>query len=255
MMNEFLDAELRSWVNSMDKGVDAMNKSTGEKFVATFEKATFNQEFTDMVKKLKEDIALSLIDKLPRFRIRRVVFNEPATIVFWEDGTKTVVKCQEEDVFMPETGIALCYMKKLFNNKGNYNEILKKWSEQFHEEETEVDIQKALTDGISNLIHIFVQHTKKPYIFISDDFKKQLFESLDNAIKVTDMDDGYSRGFRNGLRYAKSLIDGKDPIFEECMVEGNDGKEDINECSEINTSNEEETTSGTDVSGGLETVD
>ena len=31
--------------------------------------------------------------KLPE--IKDVIFNEPATIIIWKDGTKTVVKCQE----------------------------------------------------------------------------------------------------------------------------------------------------------------
>ena len=47
---------------------------------------------------------------------RKVVFNPPATIVLWEDGTKTVVKCDPEDVFDEMKGMALCYMKKALGN-------------------------------------------------------------------------------------------------------------------------------------------
>ena len=39
--------------------------------------------------------------------IKNVIFNDPATIVFWEDGTKTVVKCQDGDEFDPEKGLAM----------------------------------------------------------------------------------------------------------------------------------------------------
>lgn len=31
----------------------------------------------------------------PRKKIERVMFDAPATVVFWTDGTKTVVKCTE----------------------------------------------------------------------------------------------------------------------------------------------------------------
>lgn len=31
--------------------------------------------------------------------IKKVIFNPPATIVFWLDGTKTVVKCKEGEEF------------------------------------------------------------------------------------------------------------------------------------------------------------
>ena len=61
-----------------------------------------------------------------RFGIKQVIFNNPATIVFWADGTKTVVKCQDGDVYSPETGIAMCFMKKALGNKSNFNNTFKK---------------------------------------------------------------------------------------------------------------------------------
>lgn len=60
-------------------------------------------------------------------KIDKVIFNGPATIVYWCDGEKTVVKCSDKDKFDAEKGIALCYMKKINGNKGRYNEILKKY--------------------------------------------------------------------------------------------------------------------------------
>lgn len=68
------------------------------------------------------------------FEISKVIFNNPATIVIWADGTKTVVKCQEGDVYSKETGLALCIAKKALGNKGNFNDIFHKWIPE--EEET-----------------------------------------------------------------------------------------------------------------------
>lgn len=59
------------------------------------------------------------------FAIKKVIFNDPATIVLWEDGTKTVVKCGKDDTFDEEKGLALCFMKKALGNKGNYNNTIK----------------------------------------------------------------------------------------------------------------------------------
>lgn len=59
--------------------------------------------------------------------IKNVIFNDPATIVFWEDGTKTVVKCQDGDEFDPEKGLAMAIVKKAYGNKGSYCNKLKKW--------------------------------------------------------------------------------------------------------------------------------
>ena len=61
--------------------------------------------------------------------IKNVIFNDPATIVFWHDGTKTVVKAEGEP-FDPEKGLAMAICKKMLGTNGsksNYNEIFKKW--------------------------------------------------------------------------------------------------------------------------------
>lgn len=75
------------------------------------------------LKKLKEGI-------LGR-QIKDVIFNAPATIVIWADGTKTVVKCQPGDEYNRETGLAMCIAKKCLGNKGNFNEVFKKYIEGY----------------------------------------------------------------------------------------------------------------------------
>lgn len=61
--------------------------------------------------------------------IRNVVLNPPATIVFWEDNTKTVVKTQNGEAYDPEKGMAMAIAKKYFGNKGAYFDQIKKWTE------------------------------------------------------------------------------------------------------------------------------
>ena len=71
--------------------------------------------------------------------ITKVIFNPTATIVFWEDGGKTVVKCGPDDEFNPHVGIAMCVMKKVYG--GRYVEVGKPmpdgsqeviWTDNFH---------------------------------------------------------------------------------------------------------------------------
>lgn len=59
--------------------------------------------------------------------IERVIFNYPATIVLWTDGTKTIVKAQDDDVYDKEKGLAMAICKKLYGNTGRYFEEFKKW--------------------------------------------------------------------------------------------------------------------------------
>jgi len=63
------------------------------------------------------------------YGIKKVIFHDPATIVLWEDGTKTVVKCQEGDTYSKEIGLAMCMLKKYMGNKGNFNNVFKKYCE------------------------------------------------------------------------------------------------------------------------------
>lgn len=62
--------------------------------------------------------------------IDNVIFNDPATIIFWKDGTKTIVKAEGED-FDPEKGLAMAISKKALGNKGNYFDIFKKWTKNY----------------------------------------------------------------------------------------------------------------------------
>lgn len=66
--------------------------------------------------------------------IKNVIFNDPATIVLWSDGTKTVVKCQDGDLYSAETGLAMAIAKKALGNKGNFNEVFKKWIPDYEKE-------------------------------------------------------------------------------------------------------------------------
>lgn len=61
----------------------------------------------------------------PYFGVKNIIFNGPATIVMWTDGTKTVVKCHDED-FDKEKGLAMAICKKVMGNKGNYYKIFRK---------------------------------------------------------------------------------------------------------------------------------
>ena len=58
--------------------------------------------------------------------IKDVIFNDPATIVFWKDGTKTVVKAQGE-AFDPEKGLAMAFSKKMFGNDRDYYIQFLRW--------------------------------------------------------------------------------------------------------------------------------
>ena len=62
-----------------------------------------------------------------RVKIRDVIFSDPATVVFWDDNTKTVVKARGGEKYDKEKGLAMAIIKKITGNTGNYYEIFKEW--------------------------------------------------------------------------------------------------------------------------------
>ena len=110
------------------------------------------KEYIDADIKATEELAKrylnSIYGKKPRLvpRIKNVIFNDPATIVFWSDNTKTVVKAQDEP-FDPEKGLAMAICKRALGNEGNYYNEIKKW---LPKEKNETIIGKVITSEATN---------------------------------------------------------------------------------------------------------
>ena len=66
----------------------------------------------------------------PNFSVhpKQIIFNNPATIVIWEDGSKTVVKTMHGDKFNEEIGVAMAYMKKLLGSSTQFKKLVKKYT-------------------------------------------------------------------------------------------------------------------------------
>ena len=62
-------------------------------------------------------LAISANNLYNTFEIKDIKVNGPATIVFWADGTKTVVKCGPDDSYDVEKAVAMCFMKKALGSR------------------------------------------------------------------------------------------------------------------------------------------
>ena len=83
----------------------------------------------------------------PAYSIKKVIYNDPATIIFWSDGTKTVVKCMEDDDYDPEKGFMAAVTKKVFGDK--YGWIMRHQVKPAVENEDKVDaLMKSIADAL-----------------------------------------------------------------------------------------------------------
>lgn len=92
--------------------------------------------------------------------IKKVIYNDPATIIFWSDGTKTIVKCMENEDYDPEKGFMAAVTKKVFGDK--YGWVMRHHVKPAVENENKVD---ALMDSI-------------------DDFASRKRKSMENALDI-----------------------------------------------------------------------
>lgn len=85
-------------------------------------------------------------------RISKVIFNGPATIVMWTDGSKTIVKCSEDDYFDKEKGLAMAICKKILGN--DFKKVFKEYVPEEDSSNVEAIVNKT-TQFNNNILKIF----------------------------------------------------------------------------------------------------
>lgn len=66
---------------------------------------------------INDDITTSIRFGIKSFGIKKVIFNNPATIIIWNDGTKTISKISGNDIYSKEYGFMLCILKHILGPK------------------------------------------------------------------------------------------------------------------------------------------
>lgn len=123
--------------------------------------------------------------------IKNVIFNPPATIVLWEDGTKTVVKAENE-AFDPEKGLAMAITKKVLGNKGCYFETVKKWTKDVPKGESvenrlNAAYDKGAEDKWAEVEAKFKELNEQ--LVVGNRITKKFFNAFNEAFAPTPKDD------------------------------------------------------------------
>lgn len=112
-------------------------------------------------------------------RIEKVLFDPPSTVVFWSDGSQTVVKCNVHDDFDPEQGLIMAIVKRFANNDPYF---YKRIQNVLYESGCEIPVggykQIDKTEGIKNNIE-----TARELLRDADKANEQ----IDTAIKCLHM--------------------------------------------------------------------
>ena len=133
--------------------------------------------------------------------IKDVIFNPPATIIIWEDHTKTVVKCSENDIYDPEKGMAMAISRKALGDRGSYYNIFEKWLEPYIEkcEEFRVahPVQSAIYETLSNMsaktdeLRKVINDMSEKMLSYADESKSENNDNDCTTCKYEDLPDDY----------------------------------------------------------------
>lgn len=147
------------------------------------------RSLTEAAVPILSDVKMRLnLNYMPVLAIKDVIFNPPATIVFWMDGTKTVVKDQGEVFYDPEKGMAMAVAKKAFGNQGNYYNQFSKYLD-IYEKKQEAEFTSSYANTVlGDLIEKFRNSLAKTnYNTVSNEKRTKIdteivFEHRNNAL-------------------------------------------------------------------------
>ena len=155
---DYRDYLQKEFINNMDLNfVEKFNKRKKEKkemnmFDRHFPVVYYGHNDTQVTCDIQEHYsnpkaAIYNVRKDNPFAIRKVVFNNPATIVLWTDGTKTIVKAGEGEKYDAEKGLAMAIAKKALGNKGNYYDVIRKWVDDYMDQLFAETMAAMMGDG------------------------------------------------------------------------------------------------------------
>lgn len=110
------------------------------------------------------------------YKVKRIIYNDPATIVFWSDNTKTVVKRGPTETFNKYTAFCAALAKKMYGNNSRVNKIV-----NGGEDQTSKNYTKNLTERILHLR--YKQHMSVANIASKLDISKEMVSGIIQANK------------------------------------------------------------------------
>lgn len=78
-------------------------------------------------------------NKRLRGLIKKVIFSGPVTVVKWNDGTITRVRCAEDEIYDQEKGLLAAMAKKFYENTNIFVKELAHWCEQPEKDDDDDD--------------------------------------------------------------------------------------------------------------------
>lgn len=133
-----------------------------------------------------------------RNRIQRVKFDNPWTIVWWDDGSITRVKCSNLDTFNEETGLMAAICKHYYEDTHIFGEMLHKWCKPTPKKYPSADIDAAYDDGYNTGYD--EGYSEGQYDGRAEEHNDAYDEGYAMG-RSAGYDEGYEQGYRDGKEF------------------------------------------------------
>lgn len=140
---------------------------------------------------------------VPKFEYKKIIFNGPCTIILWKDGTKTIAKASDGEMFDPEKGVAICFMKRALGETEG-KKVLRKANKDYYDEVSRI-ANKQLDEELKKATFPLPKGvTFRPFTFDTP---------IDNnkVIKVEKVEENHKMDFRScsTCKYASKPVTDK----------------------------------------------
>ncbi len=120
-------------------------------------------------------------DEMKNVEVKKIIFNGFKTIVFWNDGTKTIVSMsQEERNFDPEDAFRAAYTKKMYGTNSKIKRVIK---EKSNIEQHQRIVKEKLKEEMEKISRDYDKYMKENYPWMyRDEEKKEKSEEPDDQL-------------------------------------------------------------------------
>ena len=129
LLNQIISARKIHEDEGKNMKLNELGEYIANKYTRDSEKNFLNREWltgnSDDGYKTKVDYnGISRRSNTMKYGIKEIIYNDAATIVYWTDGTKTVVKCNENDEYSEYSGFVAAVAKKMYGGANAINRLI-----------------------------------------------------------------------------------------------------------------------------------
>ena len=202
----------------------------------TVKESCYNDYLFAMVEQWqKESVYAHKNSNIPE--VKKVIWNKKACIVLWEDGTKTVVKCQDGDQWNNEVGLMAAFSKKLFGNDNTFNKVINRYCSVFFNEDERIQkglekmhkrFSKVFEDGCVDVLTkaIYLRGTYQIYRVGYTSLIRELPDYVAEFIKLANK---HFEADMNAYNVELSVVETQDNTFKIVLVEKEGENDEIQE--------------------------